>query len=364
MDAREPAVTKLIERLEDASYSDVILLGHQNAGHIGVSIENTDGTESDVKNLLGRHPAVVGIDTLAFRGYEGNMLDLVKTVKQLHKEGVIITLSSHMPNFSLGGEEFFDYSPNIPDGNVGERILEGGDLNPKYRRFLDEIAEFLAKCVDINGERIPMIFRPFHECNGSWFWWGKDHLSDEKYIELYRYTVDYLTNKKKIRNLLFSYSPNGFFTTQDDFLCRYPGDDYVDILGMDIYHDKPQKGDGFMEKLISSLEILSACALDHGKIYALTEIGLRTLDQIPGGFYEGLAPSGNLFDNWFTELLKALTSSEAGLRMAYMLFWANFSDTQFWIPYVKGDFRHEMCDDFIRFATSDKIELAPPDMQA
>ena len=174
MDAREPAVTKLIERLEDASYSDVILLGHQNAGHIGVSIENTDGTESDVKNLLGRHPAVVGIDTLAFRGYEGNMLDLVKTVKQLHKEGVIITLSSHMPNFSLGGEEFFDYSPNIPDGNVGERILEGGDLNPKYRRFLDEIAEFLAKCVDINGERIPMIFRPFHECNGSWFWWGKE----------------------------------------------------------------------------------------------------------------------------------------------------------------------------------------------
>ena len=364
MDAREPAVTKLIERLEDASYSDVILLGHQNAGHIGVSVKNTDGSESDIKNLLGRHPALAGIDTLAFRGYEGNMLDLVKTVKQLHKEGVIITLSSHMPNFSLGGEEFFDYSPNIPDGNVGERILEGGDLNPKYRRFLDEIAEFLAKCVDINGERIPMIFRPFHECNGSWFWWGKDHLSDEKYIELYRYTVDYLTNKKKIRNLLFSYSPNGFFTTQDDFLCRYPGDDYVDILGMDIYHDKPQKGDGFMEKLISSLEILSACAQDHGKIYALTEIGLRTLDQIPGGFYEGLAPSGNLFDNWFTELLKALTSSEAGLRMAYMLFWANFSDTQFWVPYVKGDFRHEMCDDFIRFATSDKIELAPPDMQA
>ncbi len=364
MDAREPAVTKLLEKLEDASYSDVILLGHQNAGHIGVSVENTDGTESDVKNLLGRHPAVVGIDTLAFRGYEGNMLDLVKTVKQLHKEGVIITLSSHMPNFSLGGEEFFDYSPNIPDGNVGERILEGGDLNPKYRRFLDEIAEFLAKCVDINGERIPMIFRPFHECNGSWFWWGKDHLSDEKYIELYRYTIDYLTNKKKIRNLLFSYSPNGFFETQEEYMCRYPGDDYVDILGMDIYHDKPQKGDGFMEKLISSLEILASCAQDHGKIYALTEIGLRTLDQIPGGFYEGLAPSGNLFDNWFTELLKTITSSEAGLRMAYMLFWANFSDTQFWIPYVKGDFRHEMCDDFIKFATSDKIELAPPGMQA
>ena len=67
MDAREPAVTELLEKLEDASYSDVVLLGHQNAGHIGVSVENNDGTESDVKNLTGKHPAVVGIDTLHAR---------------------------------------------------------------------------------------------------------------------------------------------------------------------------------------------------------------------------------------------------------------------------------------------------------
>ena len=359
MDAREPAVAKLLGKLEDASYSDHILLGHQNAGHIGVSLDNTDGSRSDIKNLLGKHPAVVGIDTLSFNGYEGTMLELVKTVKQLHKEGVILTLSSHMPNFSLGGEEFFDYSPNIPDGNVGERLLPGGDLNAKYMRFLDDIALFASKCVDISGERIPMIFRPFHECNGSWFWWGKEHLSDEKFIDLFRFTVDYLMNKKKIRNFLFCYSPNGFFKSADDFLSRYPGDDFVDIMGMDIYHDRPSEGDGFFDELISSLEVMASCAQDHGKIYAITEIGLRTLDQNPDGFYEGLAPKGNLQREWFTDLLDALKDSEEGLRVAYMLFWANFSDTQFWVPYEKGDFRHEMCDNFIEFATSKYIKLAP-----
>ena len=54
-----------------------------------------------------------------------------------------------MPNFSLGGEEFYDYSPNITDGDCGRRIMPGGDLNDKYRKFLDMIAEFAAACIDV-----------------------------------------------------------------------------------------------------------------------------------------------------------------------------------------------------------------------
>ena len=358
MDAREPAVTELLEKLEDASYSDVVLLGHQNAGHIGVSVENNDGTESDVKNLTGKHPAVVGIDTLAFRGYEGNMLDLVKTVKQLHKEGVIITLSSHMPNFSLGGEEFFDYSPNIPDGNVGERILPDGDLNAKYRRFLDDIAKFISKCVDINGERIPMIFRPFHEDNGNWFWWGREFLPDEDYVALFRYTVDYLMGDKGVDNFAVAYSPNGAISSSDEYLSRYPGDEYVDILGLDLYHDKPRKGDGYYHKLSSSLDIIYDIAKEHGKITALTETGYRSLET-ENGYFEGLAPMDNTMPDWFTVTLDAIRSTEGGRRLAYMLVWANFSDTQFWLPFATEDFRHEMCDDFLKFAEDPGIKMAP-----
>lgn len=356
---RETKAIELLERLEDASYSDYFLFGQQNAGHIGVSLKKHDGTESDIKNLVGKHPAVVGIDTLSFFGYEGNMTDLITVVKNLHKEGVIITLSSHMPNFSLGGDTYYDYSPNVIEGNVGLRILPGGDLNSKYIRFLDKIADFAKLCIDIDGNRIPMIFRPFHEDSGNWFWWGKDNLADDKFIQLFRYTVDYLRDVKGIKNFLYAYSPNGVFDSKKMLESRYPGDEYIDVVGMDYYHDLPISFEEFTEGLISSLKILNDFVSDHGKIMALTELGFRTLDGSSLGYFEGFAPSGNPYKNWFTDVLKVISSSEDAMRIAYALTWSNFSDVQFWVPYKTEDFTHEMCDDFVEFCKSDKVKLAP-----
>ena len=355
---RSENVAKLLEVLTDYFVKDTIMFGHQNAGHIGVSIDAADGTESDVKNLTGSHPAVVGIDTLGFLGYEGKMSDLVTVVKNLRRQGVIITLSSHMPNFSLGGDSFYDYSPNITEGDCAHRIMPGGDLNEKYNRFLDMIADFASACVDVEGEKIPMIFRPFHEANGSWFWWGKDFQTDEEYIALFRYTIDYLMGIKGVDNFVVAYSPNGPIEGDEDYLQRYPGDGYVDILGLDYYHDKPHDGDGFYRKLTDSLDIIYVLANEKKKIAALTETGYRSLDT-GNGYFEGLAPEGNTVPDWFTSTLEAVLATDGGTHIAYMLVWANFSDTQFWVPFATEDFRHEMCDDFIKFAASPHIKLAP-----
>ena len=361
---RSPKLIELLELLKGYTGTDRIMFGQQNAGHIGVTIANNDGTESDCRNLCGKHPAVIGVDTLSFLGYEGKMNDLIKIVKNLHKQGCIVTLSSHMPNFTLGGDEFYDFSPNNTDGDCAKRIMKGGDLNAKYLRFLDMIADFADKCVDLEGDPIPMIFRPFHEDNGDWFWWGRKHLADDKYVTLFRYTVDYLQEQKGIRSFAYSYSPNGHFANERDFLRRYPGDDYIDVLGMDIYRDKPSKDDKFFEKLKTSMEVLWKLSLEHGKPYALTEIGIRVLDSC-GGHYEGLAPAGNKVTDFFTELLSFVSSFEAGARCSYFLTWANFSDQQFWAPYeIKNEsgevtFRHEMCDDFVKFCKDSRILLAP-----
>ena len=355
---RSENVAKLLEVLTDYFVKDTIMFGHQNAGHIGVSIDAADGTESDVKNLTGSHPAVVGIDTLGFLGYEGKMSDLVTVVKNLRRQGVIITLSSHMPNFSLGGDSFYDYSPNITEGDCAHRIMPGGDLNEKYNRFLDMIADFASACVDVEGEKIPMIFRPFHEANGSWFWWGKDFQTDEEYIALFRYTIDYLMGVKGVDNFVVAYSPNGPIEGDEDYLQRYPGDGYVDILGLDYYHDKPHDGDGFYRKLTDSLDIIYVLANEKKKIAALTETGYRSLDT-GNGYFEGLAPEGNTVPDWFTSTLEAVLATDGGTHIAYMLVWANFSDTQFWVPFATKEFRHEMCDDFIKFAASPHIKLAP-----
>ena len=355
---RSEKLENLLGILRDFSNSDRIMFGQQNCGHIGVSINAADGTESDCKNLTGSHPAIVGVDTLSFLGYEGKMNDLVTVVKNMHRQGLIVTLSSHMPNFTLGGDEFYDYSPNYTDGDCGRRILPGGDLNDKYKRFLDLIAEFASICIDVEGEKIPMIFRPFHECNGDWFWWGKSFMTDEEFKELFRYTIDYLMDDKGVDNLAVCYSPNGFIGSEDEYLSRYPGDEYVDILGLDLYNDKPHKGDGFFQKLSSSLNVVYDIALEKNKITALTEIGYRSLET-ENGYFEGLAPIDNTVPDWFTQLLNAVISTESGRRLAYMATWANFSDTQFWIPFATEDFRHEMCTDFIRFVEDSHIQMAP-----
>lgn len=355
---RSEKLENLLGILRDFSNSDRIMFGQQNCGHIGVSINAADGTESDCKNLTGSHPAIVGVDTLSFLGYEGKMNDLVTVVKNMHRQGLIVTLSSHMPNFTLGGDEFYDYSPNYTDGDCGRRILPGGDLNDKYKRFLDLIAEFASICIDVEGEKIPMIFRPFHECNGDWFWWGKSFMTDEEFKELFRYTIDYLMDDKGVDNLAVCYSPNGFIGSEEEYLSRYPGDEYVDIMGLDLYNDKPHKGDGFFQKLSSSLNVVYDIALEKNKITALTEIGYRSLET-ENGYFEGLAPIDNIVPDWFTQLLNAVISTESGRRLAYMATWANFSDTQFWIPFATEDFRHEMCTDFIRFVEDSHIQMAP-----
>ena len=355
---RSEKLENLLGILRDFSNSNRIMFGQQNCGHIGVSINAADGTESDCKNLTGSHPAIVGVDTLSFLGYEGKMNDLVTVVKNMHRQGLIVTLSSHMPNFTLGGDEFYDYSPNYTDGDCGRRILPGGDLNDKYKRFLDLIAEFASICIDVEGEKIPMIFRPFHECNGDWFWWGKSFMTDEEFKELFRYTIDYLMDDKGVDNLAVCYSPNGFIGSEEEYLSRYPGDEYVDIMGLDLYNDKPHKGDGFFQKLSSSLNVVYDIALEKNKITALTEIGYRSLET-ENGYFEGLAPIDNTVPDWFTQLLNAVISTESGRRLAYMATWANFSDTQFWIPFATEDFRHEMCTDFIRFVEDSHIQMAP-----
>ncbi|MBP5260502.1 MAG: hypothetical protein J6Z43_00060 [Clostridiales bacterium] len=347
------SVDLMLDTLRAYTDAGKIMLGHQNAGHIGISISKRDGTDSDIKQLTGRMPAVVGIDTLSFLGYEGKMADLIKIVKNLHRQGCIITLSSHMPNLVLGGPDtYYDYSPNDVTDDCGHRIMPGGDLNGKFTRFLDMIVKFAGECIDLSGDPIPMIFRPFHECNGDWFWWGRPHLTDEEYIELYRYTVTYLEDAG-VKSFAYCYSPNGPVRTQRDYMTRYPGDEYIDIIGLDFYHDRPAINEGFFADLDKSLSIICKIAKSHHVIPALTEIGMRTLDS-GVDYYEGLAPSGNP-SNWFTDISSVLFSH----KIAYILFWSNFSKMQYWIPYVSGDEEHELVSDFKAFALDEHIALAP-----
>ena len=95
------------------------------------------------------------------------------------------------------------------------------------------MGDFLESLKDENGKLVPVIFRPWHENNGSWFWWGQKLCSDEEYKSLWNLLQDYLTGRG-LDNLLWSYSPNldGNWTTER-FMARYPGNDRVTLIGED-----------------------------------------------------------------------------------------------------------------------------------
>ncbi|KAF9120559.1 hypothetical protein BGX30_003108, partial [Mortierella sp. GBA39] len=319
-----------------------ILFGQQHATTEGMSITAKDGTQSDTFNSVGAYPGLFGWDTLSLEGKEkpgvaGNAEqsrdNLVAVMKKAYADGGVLTLSSHMPNFVTGGD-FYDTK-----GNVVSHILPGGDKNAAYNAFLDQIADFALHLKTDDGRPIPVIFRPFHEQSGSWFWWGAAFTTTDEYKEIYRYTVEYLRDKKGVHNFLYAYSPGGGFgDSADTYLKTYPGDDYVDILGFDSYYNG--EGDSWFNGVKTEAKTVSNIADRRGKVAAFTEFG-----------YQKMKVSGNTTPDFYTKLADTLKSDPDAKKMAFMLTWANFGPDSIYVPYPTGDpnQEHEMLPDFKKY---------------
>lgn len=323
-----------------------VLFGQQHVTDEGLSfVSGAEGPQSDVKNAVGDFPAVFGWDTLSLEGKEKpgvagdeakSRENLAAAMKEAHELGGIVTLSAHMPNFVTGG--MF----NDTAGSVVANILPGGAKNEAYNAFLDNLAAFAHELKDDDGKSIPILFRPFHEQNGGWFWWGAKTTSTSEYVEIFRYTVEYLRDKKDVHNFLYVYSPNGSFGgSEASYLTTYPGDDYVDILGMDQYDNQDSPGSAsFVGSLVGDLAMISKLADKKGKIATFSEFGYSP---------QGMKVSGNGDKAWFTRLLNAIKADPDAKRIAYMQTWANFgTNGNLFVPYKNakdlGD--HELLPDF------------------
>ncbi len=87
-------------------------------------------------------------------------------IRHVYDRGGVITLSWHLNN-PLTGKTAWDPAP----GTVAS-ILPGGAKHELYKSWLDKVGNFILNVKGKNDEYIPIIFRPFHELNGNWFWWG------------------------------------------------------------------------------------------------------------------------------------------------------------------------------------------------
>jgi mannan endo-1,4-beta-mannosidase len=188
-------------------------------------------------------------------------------------------------------------------------------------------------------KKIPIIFRPWHEHTGWWFWWAKGHCSEANYVSLWKFTVNYLSDKKRVDNLLYAYSPSSSpwsrINSRNKYLYGYPGDTYIDILGLDNYYDLRHYATS-IRKFVKSLEIVVSIANEKNKPAALAETGAFTL------FGKATMPE----KNWFTKkLLKGIMHNEITRQISYAMVWHNANTSHFHAPYSG----HPGVPDFLDF---------------
>lgn len=340
VDRRATAETRALFANLRAVAREHVLFGHQEDLAYGVNWWAEAG-RSDVRDVAGDYPAVYGwelgriehdsalnIDNVDFTRMRG-------WIQQGYRRGGVTTISWHADNPLTGGNAW-DTTAAVAS------ILPGGARHAQYRRSLDRVAEFIGSLRGRNRAgnvtAIPVIFRPFHEMSEGWFWWGKGHATPEQYIQLWRFTVHYLRDRKRLHNIIWAYSPASSAQLAEQYFDWYPGDEYVDLLGFDEYFSPPRPELSMADQrqaLAAHVKWLAAVAVGRGKIPALTETGYVTLPD----------------SAWWTgTLLPALRADSAGTHVAYALVWRNANATTRSEPHFFASYPgHASASDFVRF---------------
>jgi mannan endo-1,4-beta-mannosidase len=312
-----PETVALFRNLKKLSENHT-LFGHQHATEYGHGW-NGEADRSDVKSVCGSHPAVIGIDFGGFSIPDENAraqfkASLKKNVEDTYNRGGLTTVAWHFSNPVSEGGFYWKDGVSLP---AVKYIIPGGEAHEKYKEILKEIGKWSKSLRGKDEELVPLIFRPYHEFDGGWFWWGAPHCTEEEFKTLWRFTVSYLRDSLEVHNLLYAFSPDNRFHTEEQFLVRYPGDEWVDLVGMDNYGDMGRDRNA-PDIANTKLKIISDYAQKKGKLAAFTETGLESIPDT----------------TWWTETLLKVMKKE-DLQLCYVLVWRNDvqSPTHFYAPF-------------------------------
>ncbi len=181
-----------------------------------------------VKKVTGKTPAIIGLDMIDYspsRAAHDLKSNAVQSAINFWNQGGIVTFCWHwnLDEKYCTKEWWQGFSSDTTNFDI-EKVMNGEDQEA-YDLLMRDIDVIAGKLKELQDAGVPVIWRPLHEAGGGWFWWGEK--GPEPYKKLYRLLYDKLTNEYGLNNLIWLW--NG----QDkDF---YPGDEYVDIIGEDIY---------------------------------------------------------------------------------------------------------------------------------
>ena len=331
----------LISRLYTQVEAGKIMYGHQDDLMYGHSWKLEDASaefvRSDIHGVCGKYPAVYGMDLGGIEaGWEANLdkndFDNMRASAVAHYErGGVVTFSWHPRNPLTGGDAW-----DVSSKEVVASILPGGEKHEFFMGWLSNAADFLGSIRTADGQTVPVVWRPWHEHTGSWFWWGQDLCTTEQYKALWQMTYDYMVKERGLDNLVWAYSPGAGGITPELFAERYPGDKIIDMVGFDCYQYSTDEV--YIKEMKHALDVMSAFNEGRGKIMAVTETG-----------YEGIPNA-----RWWTDVLYQAVKD---YPVSYVLTWRNACDEHmqhhFYGPYPG----HLSAENFKEFADLEKIEL-------
>jgi mannan endo-1,4-beta-mannosidase len=330
----------LLERLAGQIEEGKIMFGHQDTylyGHSWkVAADASVFDRSDIHDVAGVYPALSGMDLGGIEldspyNIDNNDFNHMRaSAVAHHQRGGVVTFSWHPRNPLTGGDTW-----DTSSTEVVASILPGGEKHELFMGWLSKAADYLASIKTADGEMIPVIFRPWHEHTRDFFWWGKNLCTKDQYVALWRMTYDYMTVERGLDHLVWSYSPDaGGLYEYADFGERYPGDDIIDMVGIDFYQFTP--AEEFIAKMKSSLDMTQAFAKEHGKLMAVTETGC-----------EGIKDA-----KWWTEIL---IPSISEYPLSYVLLWRNACDEDMQHHFYGPHPDHDSVEDFKNFAALDQM---------
>lgn len=226
-----PAAHRLLARLHEVSGSRTL------SGQHNTPREPSFYTDQ-AEELTGQHPAVWGQD-FGFSG-AGDMdgveyrPPVVAEAIRQHEQGSVVTLMWHAVRPTEAEPVTFEGSicrGPLDQPDWDDLLTEGTATHARWLDQVDVIAGCLATLRDAD---VPVLWRPYHEMNGDWFWWG-GRTGPAGYAALYRALYTRFTEVHHLDNLVWVWNPNAPRGNAGPYVDYFPGTDVVDVLAADVY---------------------------------------------------------------------------------------------------------------------------------
>lgn len=276
---------------------------------------------SDVREVTGEWPGLWSFQ-INFAVKYGDPDGMRREMQYAFERGAALTVCWHADNPVTGGgsgDTNIDFASILPGGTNHQMLVDA----------LSAVADFLVTVTNGVGAPVPLLYRAWHEQNLlTAFWWNK--ATPEQFKQFWRFTVQYYRDVRGLHNLLYVFCPNWRLpmsqgTIATNYLETYPGDAYVDVLGLDYYGDLRRAG------VTNVLREMIRLGDERGKLATLTECG-ATLDGLS-------SPSAQ--PEWYSNSLLRVLKDDPLLRtMPYLQTWYN-KPGQYWAPFANTNAAYE-----------------------